>query len=168
MENDEEKLLAAAENLTPWPNAPAPPEHPPTAPVSPERAAPSSYLSDEEEEQLLAAFHARRGDFERESLRQESPLVALLARVNSGLFKIAMKLEPAVLAALEEGSDPAEDPSLRDDVMNPYLRVTSQIERFTKTQLRAAAKRECKITDPWSERRPSEPPPADPPPNKPR
>jgi hypothetical protein len=118
-------------------------------------AAARSGIDAEQELDDLAASRLR--DYLRESLLQASATVAALASVNHGMFQIARKLEAAIRDALSEEPLTLEQTSEIQPMLNTYLRMVREIERYAQTQMRAAAPRENSIADPSLDRRTSQP-----------
>lgn len=118
-------------------------------------AAACSGMDEEQELDDLAASRLR--DYLRESLLQASATVAALASVNHGMIQIARKLEAALRDALSEEPLTWEQASAIEPMLNIYLRMVREIERYAQTQMRAAAPRENSITAPPRDRRPSQP-----------
>lgn len=114
-----------------------------------------SGIDEERELDDLAASRLR--DYLRESLLQASATVAALASVNHGMIQIARKLEAALRDALSEEPLTLEQASAIEPMLNTYLRMTREIERYAQTQMRAAAPRENSIADPSLDRRPGQP-----------
>jgi uncharacterized protein YllA (UPF0747 family) len=98
----------------------------------------------------------------REALQQKDPLVAILAGVTCGLVRISMKMEESVLAAQNQAAVTSKNAAHVESQFHFLLRVTAQIERLAKTQMRAATTHTNQLMDPWSNFPCTEPPPTKP------
>lgn len=75
-------------------------------------------------------------DLCQESLSESDALTANVGVIASELAHMASSLGPAILAALNNASDPAELKDLSFPAVNDYLRIVKQFERFASFKQR--------------------------------
>ena len=109
-------------------------------PVSQQAVIPS--MSDAHEARLRCVL-----DYQHNSLAKPNALEANLGSINSGLLRICICLDEAIVQATENGPCTVERVQNMLPAIDTYLRVTRQIDRFANLEARINEARRPKHGD---------------------